>query len=520
MKYNYNKGERREETPLITKTAEEFLQDLVNNLQVPDSRYQDAENHYNAVGRWLGRTESSLHNVNPKVSAQGSFALGTVNKPVSEEEDYDVDMVCEVSVEKTSMTQEQLKNIFGKELAAYAEKYGLEKPEPKRRCWTLNYADGAQFHMDVLPAIPDGVQQSFRLSGYDIDKDWTDLAIAITDEEHLAYRIVSPEWQSSNPKGYQKWFQSRMQIVFEQKRHALALQERAHVDDIPFYRVKTPLQGAIQILKYHRDMTYDDNPDNKPISIIITTLAAQAYNQETTLTDALYGILSRMADHIESRNGEPWIPNPTDPLENFADKWARNKHPEREEAFRDWLERARTDFTAIAGMGDRRSIAESLIPVLGHKLVEKALNARTPRSNLSQIGNAFSLLKPAHKEPPPWQALNQGTVSVNGRFSRNGFRPQVFVSDSPALPKHCQLTFTANTSIQKPYNIYWQIVNTGHEAKEAGQLRGGFNEGRVEQGKLIRREGTLYRGSHTIECFIVKNGYCVARSGPFIVNIR
>ena len=35
----------------------------------------------------------------------------------------------------------------------------------------------------------------------------------------------------------------------------------------------------------------------------------------------------------------------------------------------------------------------------------------------------------------------------------------------------------------------------------------------------MRQESTSYSGTHTIECFIVKNGYLVARSGAFVVNI-
>ena len=39
----------------------------------------------------------------------------------------------------------------------------------------------------------------------------------------------------------------------------------------------------MQILKRHRDGAFADRPDVKPASIILTTLAAHAYNQEETL---------------------------------------------------------------------------------------------------------------------------------------------------------------------------------------------------------------------------------------------
>lgn len=71
-----------------------------------------------------------------------------------------------------------------------------------------------------------------------------------------------------------------------------------------------------------------------------------------------------------------------------------------------------------------------------------------------------------------------------------------------------------------PYQVFWQVVNEGPEAAAvSGGLRGGFDTGTVDRGDITRQETTLYVGSHTIECFIVKDGYLVARSGAFIVNI-
>jgi hypothetical protein len=64
------------------------------------------------------------------------------------------------------------------------------------------------------------------------------------------------------------------------------------------------------------------------------------------------------------------------------------------------------------------------------------------------------------------------------------------------------------------------VVNTGAQAKDVGQLRGGFDFGTAQLGKNIRKESTRYKGSHSVECFIIKNDVCVARSGQFVVNIR
>ena len=88
------------------------------------------------------------------------------------------------------------------------------------------------------------------------------------------------------------------------------------------------------------------------------------------------------------------------------------------------------------------------------------------------------------------------------------------------VEKRCELRFEAKTNVSRPYQVYWQVTNTGREAEQARCLRGEFYDCILEQGKLIRKETTSYTGKHLVECFVVKNGACVARSGEFIVNIK
>ena len=71
----------------------------------------------------------------------------------------------------------------------------------------------------------------------------------------------------------------------------------------------------------------------------------------------------------------------------------------------------------------------------------------------------------------------------------------------------------------RPYKLFWQVVNTGEEAAAANDLRGGFNGGEVQRGGRKWHESTRYTGGHWVECFAVKDGQCLARSGEFIVNV-
>ena len=506
----------------VPKHTEEILEDLAASLQVPSSRYEAAERSYKAVGTWLCRDASCVRRADPKIYIQGSFRLGTAIRPISDSEDYDVDLVCELSLLKTELTQARLKALLGGELKAYAEAHQMDEPEEGRRCWTQHYADEAQFHVDTLPALPDAAHQRMLLQHRGFSTEWVETAIAITDRDRPNFRQITEDWPHSNPKGYANWFHSKMREVFDARRRALALDARASVENIPEYRVRTPLQSAIQIFKRHRDMMFARRPDDKPISIILTTLAAHAYGQELTISGALYSILGQLDAYIEDRNGIAWIPNPTDPAENFADRWA--KHPRREHAFYEWLDQAREDFSAVAQALNRMEAAAVLQPRFGRWLMEAVATNRRGSPLVRLASGARQLgkfLDPAHRKKPLWKRVGQGEVQIERAIlKRDGFRSKTFSSDFDALPKHCSLIFEASTNIPKPYKVYWQVVNTGQEAKEAYGLRGGFDEGLVTSGKLTKNELTLYKGTHSIECFIVKNGYLAARSGQFIVNIH
>jgi Adenylyl/Guanylyl and SMODS C-terminal sensor domain len=508
-------------TPPLMPAAAGYLEKLAEELDVPPGRYDEAKRRYKSVGEWLGRDESTLKDYSPDVYVQGSFRLGTPIRPINDAEHYDIDLVCELDIATATVTQQQLKAMLGLEMQAYAKAHGMKEASESRRCWTLDYAEGAQFHLDALPAVPDAGKKRLRLETRGLSTTWVETAIAITDIDHPQYETTCTEWPHSNPKGFTKWFRSRMTEVFERQRSAMALEAKANVEDIPSYRVKTPLQQAVQILKRHRDIRFAGDPDNKPISVILTTLAGLSYGGEASVGYALQAILAAMPTHIETRGGVIWIPNPTDPEENFADRW--QQHPERKTKFFEWLEAARSDFSRIGALGNRETLVEEASKVMGGRVARGAAAslAKPVASGASLFQRATSVFMATHRKPAPWQRVRGGTVSIaEGTMARDGFRTRRFYHDGAPLPKNASLFFKAVTDVPWPYDVHWQVVNTGPEASAVpGGLRGGFDAGTVERGSILRKESTSYTGTHTIECFIVKNGYLVARSGAFIVNI-
>ncbi len=498
----------------------EFLETLVASLEVPESMYQKAMRRFDSITDHLKRPNSLLRKNVPILYPQGSFNLGTAIKPFDEDGHYDVDVVCELNETKGAITQKSLKELVGHEVKEYQRINGfLKRPEDNRRCWTLLYADTEQFHMDILPAIPD--RQGFsrlliekRASAY-----WTDTAIAITDQKHPRFTIITDDWYVSNPKGYAEWFKSKITEKIEK----LAEYRQVRVDQIPTYNVKSTLQKTIQILKRHRDILFKGDHDNKPISVIITTLAAQFYNSEDSLLDALANIISKMSTLIEQNPTGLKVQNPVNPLENFTDKWTEK--PSKEQAFRFWVSRINEDLSNALEAGDVTSVAEIFATALGDTLTKVAVdnyNVGKGRNNAIILNESVmpSRFNVPHRKPLKWPENLHGAVKVVAKVSKSGFRPYVAPSNSKPIDKHCSLRFEATTNVSRPYQVYWQVVNTGNEAYYKSALRGDFYDGYIEEGKLVRKESTLYTGMHWVECFIVKDNVCVARSGEYVVNIK
>ena len=379
--------------PISSNQFSQLLESIAEALDISDLHYQQAVGRYKSIGKWLERDESKVACYSPEIYPQGSFALGTVTRPIFDTDEYDLDLVGELSLQKDEITQKDLKNLVGDEIKFYACANNMNSPvEEGRRCWTLNYADGAQFHIDILPAITD--IESFKLllesQGYP-PSTWADFAIAITDNTLPNYSCINPDWPRSNPKGYAAWFRLRMEIEFNARREFLAESMQARVEDVPEYQVKTPLQQGIQILKRHRDIMFVEDPNDKPISIIITTLAGHAYNNESNLLDALQNLVKGMPCYIRSINGVTWIPNPVNPLENFADKW--QEHPQREQNFYRWLRQVQQDLDKVLELDDIPGVAESLKPRLGERVVNKALQDLL-KTNYVPLAAAVTPTKP------------------------------------------------------------------------------------------------------------------------------
>ena len=349
------------------KRTDMMLRHIAKELDIAEDKFNKAVDSYKAVGIYLSNHINSEVNI----FAQGSFRLGTVIKPLSDEDDYDIDLVFRIN--KYFSNPQTLKNEVGQALKD-SDRYSKMLQDEGKRCWTLKYSDDAQYHMDILPAIKDVT--------YNNDKK---LKITTKDENTGVYKFTT-----TNPEAYFDWFNSRQK---EEKRKLLenyAFRNNEKIEDVPEYKVKTTLQVALQILKRYRDKKFENNLEDKPISIILTTIMAQIYDGESNVYELIKNFAHNYHKYITIKNGIDWVENPVNSEENFADKW--QIYPERKKAFIFFIAELKNDIinNTFLTSGNLLEESENYKKLFGTKIVERAyISIGENSKTLRESGNMY-----------------------------------------------------------------------------------------------------------------------------------
>lgn len=344
-----------------------LLDEICQSLEPTDTQYEQAKTSYETVADWLSASDNpGLKNLS--LYAHGSSALGTTIRPIGRE-DFDVDTICRVYGFTEVTPPSALTQMIGNRL----REHGLYRTmlEEKKRCWRLNYERA--FHLDISPTI--------------LNSRCSNGGELVPDKSQKA-------WKPTNPQGYKALFERRCQLqprITITKSIAADSGVRADIEAFPNRKArKGILRRIVQLLKRHRDIMFQHvQADIAPISIIITSLAAQSYEfcvskfEFETELDVVIDVIRLMPHFIErpvvhSRMIYS-VPNETTQGENFAERW--NSEPQRAKAFFDWNARALRDFELLASLEGQDVISKSLSSTLGDGVVRKVMESHTDAIN-------------------------------------------------------------------------------------------------------------------------------------------
>lgn len=332
------------------QNIDKMLRKIGKEIEISKTEHEKAVKSYNAVGTFI---DNNIPQYDIKVVPQGSFRLGTVIKPITDEDEYDIDLVA--IIDHKFLSAKELKNIVGDALKS-SDRYS-EKLVEGKRCWTIEYSESSKYHMDILPTMMSDT--------YSTNKE---LTMTHKEDEKSDY-----EFRQTNPEAYYDWFVERMEEERKRLKEEYAIRNKLEIVDVPEYEIKTTLQVAIQILKRYRDIKFKETPDIKPISIILTTLMAKVYTGKENVYELIEKFSKEYMMHIEKdENGNIIIRNPVNENENFADKWP--KYPERRKAFFKFMTELEEDLVTnrILLEGNIREQADFYKKLFGENMVNRA----------------------------------------------------------------------------------------------------------------------------------------------------
>lgn len=105
-------------------------------------------------------------------------------------------------------------------------------------------------------------------------------------------------------------------------------------------------------------------------------------------------------------------------------------------------------------------------------------------------------------------------VKVDCKVEAKGFPLQSlnsFFENHPIfnrfLPHGFSIDFDViSTNVPEPYSVWWKVRNVGAEAEKRNDIRGQIEKKYYKH----KHETAKFYGPHYVECYIIKNGECVA----------
>jgi hypothetical protein len=393
---------------------------------------------------------------------QGSWAHRTIIRPVGNRE-FDADIL--LLLEESPEWVDDKKRYITETLRALQRSAYSGMVEKHTRCVRVTYAD--ECHVDVVPYVE------------------------LDDGRGVIVNSASNEFESSNPAGFADWMKEK--------------------DDL----ASGNLRKAIRLLKYLRDF----KGTFAVPSVILTTILGErvvAWDAEDRYPDVpttLKNLLSDLDDWLQARPTLPTIVDPSCPDVAFNHRWDQDRYGNfrnRIHTYSAWVDDAFEEPNRDASLEKWQRIFGA-----GFKAPDTAsagVEVEAPRKPVR------------YSRAPQEQMIHERgfelnlthTATIDSRVMRlPGFRHGSLRAIG-SVDKGRWLEFRASTDVPPPYAILWKVRNFGEEAIAAAQLRGTIEDG---DSPHTKKERTLYRGTHWIECYVVKDRV-VRATQRHLVRIR
>lgn len=395
---------------------------------------------------------------------QGSMAMSTVVQ--NEDGDYDIDVA--VVFDKSVLGDkgaQATRNLVANALKRKTKQFNAE-PEVKTSCVRIKYEDG--YHIDFA------VYRRHYDSG----------------NECWIYEHAGSDWSVRELKGLTEWFKSQNNDSDGKLRKVIRLSK--------------------MFCKSRKSWK------NMPSGLLQTVLCDEKLQQSYERIDELfYYTMQEIVNRLETSTSVEA------PVDDGRDLTPRDIDCKR---MTNWKNRLKSKLEDLKVLFSDECTKDDAIQAWygffnhdywgGQVTVEKSYAiASVPKSVCSFFDGEQYI-----EEMYPMQLVYKCDVSC--KVSGDGWRLKP-IGEFLSIWRHylphnfeirCEMEYT---NCPWPYKILWKVKNVGPEAERKNLIRGEIKE----RGRTIV-EHTSFFGNHYIECYIVKDGLCVARKRIEIPKAR
>lgn len=307
---------------------DDFLREEVN---INQTRIDRLTRSVEAIEQFLSNNLAGYQSI----ERQGSYALGTIIKPVKQNKEYDADVLVFLDYDDMKEPKVYLEEVD--KCFKSSERY-KEKVRRKTRCISLEYA--GDFHLDVVSCV------------------------MINGQVYICnYR--TNEFEITDGTGYRNWFNEQSRIT------------------------NGNLKRVTRLLKYLRD--HKDN-FTAP-SILLTTLIGNAVNNSIDykdLPESLKILFNGINNYLKGHPQMPEISNPALPSETLTRHWYQIKYDNFRNLFNTYNDRINDAYYSR----DNDDSVEKWRKVFGEKFGKTRKEMYTSKGIVASVATTIKPRKP------------------------------------------------------------------------------------------------------------------------------
>lgn len=440
------------------KFSDHFNNFLANEVNLSQARLDQLDDRVGAVDSFLSSSGSEIASRFVQTIPQGSYAHRTIINPVDTNDEFDADVLLELTEEPDWLPSDYIEELYRTFRASSRYRNMVSR---HARCVKVDYAN--EFHIDVVPYVE-------------------------RHGEHYICNRDNDEFELTNPEGFNAWLDQQDQTTGGK------------------------LIKVIRLLKYLRD--YKNTFSVK--SVILNILVGGRVNSALLLGDpdhykdlptAFKNLLADLSAYLQANPTMPMLTDPSCPSENFNHRCDEQQYKN----LRKWIEYYSDKATAAFDETDRETSLKLWREIFGDDF--GATSTAITKAAVAHIGRTTNTEQFIDRDLNfPLRIDPRYRITVGARVLPKtgfpGFRTYDLQKHSNVVGKGRKIRFSlVKCDVPGPYEVYWKVRNTGEEAIRANCIRGQIKR---DDGSRYRDEPTAYRGKHYVECYIVKNGVCVA----------